>query len=212
MIGIVGVSGAGKTTIADLVMRFTDPSEGRLLLDGRDAKDIHLKAWRENIAYVSQDIFLKNGTVENNIKFYDQSISDEDMITAAKTAQCQDFISELPKGFKTEVGERGNNLSGGQRQRIVLARALSRKPQILILDEATSSVDNQSEALIKQAISDLKGKITIVVIAHRLSTILDADKVIYLDHGKIIEEGDPQTLLKNPGSAFYKMYNTSNNQ
>ena len=121
-------------------------------------------------------------------------------------AQCFDFINELPLGFKTNTGERGLMLSGGQRQRIALARVLARKPQLLILDEATSSIDNQSEALIKKSIEELKGKITIIVIAHRFSTILGVDKVIYLERGRVVEEGAPQKLLNDPNSYFYKMY------
>ena len=207
MAGIIGVSGSGKTTLADLLMRLFLPSSGEILLDGKNIQNIKLDFWRKNIGYVAQDIFLKNDTIENNIRFYDPDISEAYIHEAAKMAQCLDFISELPKGLKHKVGERGVLLSGGQRQRIALARAIARHPEILILDEATSSIDNQSEILIKKAIESIKGKMTIIIIAHRLSTIMDADKLFYLEKGRVIEEGNPRELLSNPNSHFSKIHN-----
>jgi len=207
MIGLIGPSGAGKTTLVDILLRLLKPQEGLVLLDGGDIAEITMREWRTNVSYVSQDIFLINDTIANNIRFYTNSISDEDIKMAARIANIYDFIEKQPNGFKTAVGERGIRLSGGQRQRIVLARALARKPQILILDEATSALDNMSEVLIQKSIEKLKGEITVIAIAHRLSTVMASDKLFVLDGGKIIEEGSPAELLKNKDSYFYKTYN-----
>lgn len=207
MIGLVGSSGAGKTTVVDLLLRLLRPREGNILLDREDIANISLKEWRTNVGYVSQDIFLMNDTIFNNIRFYDDSLSAKDVVEAAKMANIYEFIKSLPRQFETVVGERGVRLSGGQRQRIALARVLARSPKILILDEATSALDNESEILIQEAIAGLKGKITVIAIAHRLSTILDFDKVVVLDGGKIIEQGVPRELLQDTNSHFYKVYN-----
>lgn len=207
MAGLVGQSGSGKTTISDLLLRLYTPSEGKILLDGTDIAEIDIKDWRRHIGYVSQDIFLKNDSFENNIKFYDESISREDMVRAAKMANIYDLINESPKGFQTIVGERGVLISGGQRQRIVLARALARNPEILILDEATSSLDMESEALIQQAINSLKRKMTVLIIAHRLQTITGCDRVFVLEGGRIVEEGAPEKLFENKESYLYKLAN-----
>jgi ATP-binding cassette, subfamily C, bacterial len=207
MLGLIGPSGAGKTTVVDLLLRLLEPERGEIMVDGVNAINISSREWRMNIGYVSQDIFLINDTIANNIKFYDSAISDEDMIEAAKIAHIYDFIKEQPDGFSAIVGERGMQLSGGQRQRIVLARVLARHPKILILDEATSALDNESEILIQKAIESMKGKITVLAIAHRLSTVLRADKLLVLENGKIIEEGSPQTLLRDKKSYFYQAYN-----
>lgn len=207
MVGIIGPSGSGKTTIVDLLLRLLVPKKGNIFLDGKNISNIKVDDWRENVGYVSQDIFLLNDTIANNIKFYDQFISDEDIEAAAKMANIYDFIESQPDGFKTMVGERGLRLSGGQRQRIILARVLARKPQILILDEATSALDNESEVLVQKAIKELKGKITVIAIAHRLSTVIHSDKLIVLEDGKITEEGTSQELLKDKESYFSKVYN-----
>lgn len=209
MVGIIGPSGAGKTTIVDLLLRLLKPGKGEILIDGVNISEIDLGKWRRNVGYVSQDIFLKNDTIENNIKFYDKSINDSDMIEAAKVANIYGFIQRLSKGFATAVGERGTSLSGGEKQRIVLARVLARKPKILILDEATSNLDSESEALIKNALEKLKGEMTIIAIAHRFSTIKNADQLIVLDNNSVIEKGDPVKLLENKDSYFYKAYNLS---
>ncbi len=206
-VGLIGASGAGKTTIVDLFLRLLKPQEGKILLDGEDIFDISLKEWRTNIGYVSQDIFLINDTILNNIKFYNEQISDEDVSAAAKMANIYDFVQKQPNGFETMVGERGIRMSGGQRQRIVLARVLARKPQILILDEATSALDNESEIAVQKAIDSLRGKITVFAIAHRLSTIINSDHLIVLENGKVLEEGAPKELLKNEESYFSKVYN-----
>lgn len=207
MLGLVGPSGAGKTTLVDLFLRLLDPQSGRIVLDGRDIKNISLREWRGGVGYVSQDVFLMNDTVGNNIRFYDREISDEDIIAAAKTANIYDFISKQSQGMETVVGERGLSLSGGQRQRIALARVLARKPQVLILDEATSALDNESEILIQEAIEKLKGGVTVIAIAHRLSTVLNADRLLVLERGRIIEEGTPKELLADETSYFAKTYN-----
>ncbi len=207
MVGIIGPSGVGKTTIVDLALRLFEPQSGEILLDGKSVKNIALKEWRKNISYVSQDIFLKNDTIEKNISFYDEEIKETDIIKAAKMANIYDFVKKLPSGFQTMVGERGMQLSGGERQRIVLARALARNPEILILDEATSALDNESELLIKKSIEQLKGEITIITIAHRLSTVKSVDKLFALENGQITEEGPPDKLLKDKDSYFYKVHN-----
>ncbi|OHA13826.1 MAG: hypothetical protein A2909_00900 [Candidatus Tagabacteria bacterium RIFCSPLOWO2_01_FULL_39_11] len=211
LLGLVGSSGAGKTTIVDLLLRLFKPKSGVILLDGEDASDISLREWRTNIGYVSQDVFLTNDTILNNIKFYDPAINKEDIIEAAKMANIYEFIKNLPQQFETVVGERGTRLSGGEKQRIALARVLARKPEILVLDEATSALDNESEALIQKAIADLRGKITVFAIAHRLSTVREFDRILVLDRSRIVESGAPQELLQQPQSYFYQMYNLNKN-
>lgn len=211
MIGLIGPSGAGKTTVVDLILRLFNPTGGEILLDGKDIAQIDLTSWRENIGYVAQDIYLKNDTIAANIKFYDETISDEQMIEAARMANSYEFINECPEKFKTMVGERGVQLSAGQRQRIIIARVLARRPQILILDEATSALDNESETQIQKVIENLKNKVTVLIIAHRLSTIINSDRLLVLDNGKIVEEGIPRALLENKESYFYRAYNIKNN-
>jgi len=206
MVGVIGPSGAGKTTLVDILLRLFKPTKGGILIDGKSIGNVSLTDWRRNVGYVSQDIFLKNDTVYSNIIFYDENIAKEDVDRAAKLANIYDFIKSLPQGFNTMVGERGVLLSAGQRQRIVFARALARRPKILILDEATSALDNESEKSIKQSIDSLKGELTVIVIAHRLSTIMSADKLIAIEYGKVIEEGAPQELLKDKSSYFYRVY------
>ena len=203
--GIVGPSGSGKTTIADLIIRLFPVSSGRILLDGDNIENFTLESWRKNIGYVSQDVFLKDGTIEENIRFYDVSVTDKDIENGARSANIYDFILSLPDGFKTQVGDRGMALSTGQRQRIALARVLSRHPQILILDEATSSLDNESESLIKESIEKLRGAITIIIIAHRLTTVMGVDHLIALKDGQVVEEGDPKALLEDQNSYFHKV-------
>ena len=193
--GIIGPSGAGKTTIADILLRLVEPGEGVILVDGVDAGDISIRAWREHIGYVSQDAVLLNDTILSNISFYNTALSREDVIEAARQANVHDFIKGLPEGYDTHIGDRGILLSGGQRQRIALARVLARKPELLVLDEATSSLDAESERAIQTAIEKLHGDITVVVIAHRLTTVTGADHLIVVKGGKVTEEGSPEELL-----------------
>ncbi|MCD4704942.1 ABC transporter ATP-binding protein/permease [bacterium] len=206
MVGIIGPSGAGKTTIVDLILRLFEPLKGKILLDNQNIKKIKLSEWRQKIGYVSQDIFLKNDTILNNIQFYNDSISRKEIIEAAKKANIYNFINSLPDKFDTVIGERGILLSGGQRQRIIIARVLARKPEILILDEATSALDNESELKIQKIIAELKGKITVIIIAHRLSTVINSDRLIVIENGRIIEHDSPNNLLANKKSYFSRVY------
>ncbi|OHA20392.1 MAG: hypothetical protein A2849_01280 [Candidatus Taylorbacteria bacterium RIFCSPHIGHO2_01_FULL_51_15] len=208
VIGLVGPSGAGKTTIVDLLLRLIEPTAGAILLDGRNIRSVSLKEWRKSIGYVSQEVFLLNDTIENNIRFYGDSVTNEDVHEAARMANIYDFIMSLPEKWQTVVGERGVLLSGGQRQRIMLARVLARKSEILLLDEATSALDTESEMLIQKAIMGLKGKVTVLAIAHRLSTVRVSDKLMVLQDGQIVEEGTPSALLQDERSRFFKMYHT----
>jgi len=204
-VGLIGPSGAGKTSIADLLLRLFKPSIGEILLDGVPSDSIALDEWRKHIGYVSQDVFLLNSTIEDNIRFYDRTLSKENIEEAARQANIYTFIRELPEGFTTTTGDRGIMLSGGQRQRIALARALVGRPALLILDEATSALDSASEKLIQESIRALHGNVTVFIIAHRLSTVEHADRLIVLDEGKIIEEGTPVELLARPDS-YFKMH------
>lgn len=204
-VGLVGPSGAGKTSVADLLLRLFAPNTGSLLLDGVPSESISLEEWRRHIGYVSQDVFLLNSTIEENIRFYNHALTPQDIETAAKQANIYDFIMGLPEGFKTITGDRGVMLSGGQRQRIALARALAGKLTLLILDEATSALDHESEKLIHESIRALHGKVTVLIIAHRPSTVAEADTILVLHHGSIVESGTPQELLQSHKSYFYKM-------
>lgn len=206
IVGLIGPSGAGKTTIADLLLRLITPDKGVVLLDGVQSREIRLSAWRSHVGYVPQEVFLLNGTIEENIRFYDDSLAQKDLIAAAKAANIYDFIQEQPEKFGTPVGERGLSLSGGQRQRIALARALARKPAVLILDEATSALDNESEQLIQTSIERLRGETTVIIIAHRLSTLTIADLLVVIEEGRVAETGSPKELLKDKASYFSRAY------
>src|SRR3989344_3754505 len=212
MIGIIGPSGAGKTTLVDIFLQLLRPQRGVIKIDDVDVNSIYLTDWRKNIGYVSQDVFLLNDTIEANICFYDNEISRENIVNASKMANIYDFIQGLPNKFETQVGERGVKLSGGQRQRVSLARVLAKKSSILILDEATSSIDNESEALIQKSINNLKGKVTVLVIAHRLTTVMSSDRIIVIDNGKLIESGVPDELIKNADSYLYKSYHVKDSE
>ena len=209
-IGLIGPSGAGKTSIADLLLRLFRPTEGTVYLDGMSADDIDVTEWRKHFGYVSQDVFLFNGTIEENIRFYRSELSSDDIIEAAKQSNIYAFIMGLPDGFKTFTGDNGVMLSGGQRQRIALARALAGRPSLLILDEATSALDSASEKLIQESIRNLHGNVTVCIIAHRLSTIEHSDRLFVLDRGKIIEEGTPAELRARQGSYFSKHHGSYN--
>jgi subfamily B ATP-binding cassette protein MsbA len=201
-VALVGASGAGKTTLADLVARLYDPTCGRILLDGTDLREYRLASLRSKISVVSQDTFLFNDTVWNNLTYGLGNVSDEHVRWAAEQANAIDFVENLERGFDTLLGDRGTLLSGGQRQRIAIARALARNPEILILDEATSALDSVSESAVQQATERLMEDRTVVVIAHRLSTIENADVVVVLEQGEIVEQGTYQELLDLRGQLW----------
>ncbi len=204
-LAIVGPSGAGKSTLTSLLLRFYKPSEGRILLDGVSSADYDLTAYRSQFGIVPQEVLLFNGTIEENIAYGNPEASKEEILEASKKANAFRFIESFPEKFDTLVGERGVQLSGGQRQRIAIARAVLRDPAILILDEATSSLDSESEHLVQEALHELMKGRTSVVIAHRLSTIRNADKIIVLDDGKIIESGDHAALANLENGLYQKL-------
>lgn len=205
IIAIVGKSGVGKTTLVNLIPRFYELSKGRILIDGEDIRNVALKSLRQNIGIVSQETFLFSDSVKENIRFGKRDVSEEQIIDAAKLAYADEFIRHLEKGYNTNVGERGVRLSGGEKQRISIARAIVKNPRILILDEATSNLDSESERLIQNAIESLVQNRTTFVIAHRLATILNADKLVVLDEGKIVEQGTHEELYNLCG-AYRQLY------
>ncbi|MEQ8537668.1 MAG: ABC transporter ATP-binding protein [Coleofasciculus sp. D1-CHI-01] len=199
---LVGASGAGKTTLADLIPRFYDPTHGNVLLDGIDLRDFDIHSVRRRLAIVSQDTFIFNTSVRNNIAYGTEAADETAIREAARLANALEFIEEMPQGFDTRLGDRGVRLSGGQRQRIAIARALLRNPDILILDEATSALDSVSERLIQESLEQLSVGRTVIAIAHRLSTIMRADKVVVLEQGRIVEQGGYQELLEHRGKLW----------
>ncbi len=204
VVALVGRSGAGKTTITDLVARFHDPTRGRLMLNGTDIRDFKLRSYRDLLGIVQQDVFLFDGSVRDNIAYARPDASEEEILDASRRANAHEFIERLPEGYDTFVGERGVKLSGGQQQRLAIARAILASPQILILDEATSNLDTESEQLIQAALDSLLAGRTTFVIAHRLSTIRDADLILLFEDGRIIERGTHESLMGAQG-VYYDM-------
>lgn len=203
---LVGATGSGKSTLVKLLLRFYDPSEGKVTLDGQDVRELTQRSLREMISYVHQDTYLFHGTVLENIRYGSFNKSDEEVIEAAKLAEAHDFICELMDGYKTIVGERGQKLSGGQRQRIAIARAVLKDSPVFIFDEATSSVDNETEAAIQRSLEKITRHKTTIVIAHRLSTIVNADQIYVLDRGEITEQGDHRSLIAQDGGAYAHLW------
>jgi subfamily B ATP-binding cassette protein MsbA len=205
VLALVGVSGGGKTSLVNLIPRFYDVTRGALTIDGRDVRDVTMKSLRAQIAVVSQHVILFNDTVKNNIAYGSGNRSDEEVHAAAKASYAYDFIKNLPQGFETTIGEGGLRLSGGERQRVAMARALLKNAPILILDEATSSLDTQSELYVQRALENLMRGRTVVVIAHRLSTIRHADRIVVIKRGEIVETGDHDQLIEADGE-YKRLY------
>lgn len=204
-VALVGHSGGGKSTIMSLMLRFYDPESGRVLLDGHDIRDLTLKSVRKSMSVVNQEVMLFDDTILENLRYGKDDATEEDIIAAAKMAEADEFIRELPQGYKTQIGQNGIRLSGGQRQRIAIARAILYNAPILLLDEATSSLDPISERLIKNALKKLMKGRTSVVIAHRLSTVIHADKIFVISEGRVVESGSHAELLEK-GGAYANLY------
>ncbi len=207
-VALVGPSGGGKTTLCNLIPRFYDPTEGRILLDGQDIKNVTLQSLRGSVGVVQQDVYLFSGTVYENIEYGHPGASREEILAAAKMAGAHEFIMGLKDGYDTYVGERGVKLSGGQKQRISIARVFLKNPPVLILDEATSALDNESEHLVSQSLERLAAGRTTLTIAHRLTTIRNADRILVLSGSNIIEEGNHEELIKKQG-IYYQLYTSA---
>jgi ABC-type multidrug transport system fused ATPase/permease subunit len=199
LVGVVGPTGSGKSTVISLIPRFYDPSGGRVLIDGRDIRDFKLASLRDQIGYVLQDTVLFRGTILENIAFGRPGATREEIVEAARLANADEFISKMPNGYDTMVGERGSTLSGGQRQRIGIARVMVRNSPILLLDEPTAALDSESERLVVQALERLMKGRTVIMIAHRLSTIRDANQIIVVSGGVVAESGSHEELMAKNG-------------
>jgi len=194
-VAFVGGTGSGKSTLLKLLLRFISPDQGRILFDGQDIAEINSAALRKQLGYVAQDPFLTDGSIADNIAYGEHNADKKAIETAADAAEASEFIASLPKSFDSEVGERGTQLSGGQRQRIALARALFRNPSVLMLDEATSAVDNETEAAIQRSLARVSENRTTIIVAHRLSTVRSADCIFVIDNGQLVEQGRHEELL-----------------
>jgi subfamily B ATP-binding cassette protein MsbA len=201
-VGLVGISGSGKTTFLNLIPRFFNLEHGQILVDGQNINNINLSSLRKEISLVSQDVILFDDTIKSNILYGNSSASDEEIVAACKFAAAQDFIEKLPNKYETIIGENGIKLSGGQKQRLSIARAILKNSSIILLDEATSSLDSDSETVIQKAIENLTKNKTTIIIAHRLSTIMNCDKILVFDNGQIISEGSHEFLVNS--SPIYK--------
>ena len=208
-VALVGPSGGGKTTLCNLLPRFYDPTEGEILLDDQNIKKVTLQSLRSNVGVVQQDVYLFSGSVYENIAYGKPGASKEEVIKAAKLAGAHDFIQELKDGYETYVGERGVKLSGGQKQRLSIARVFLKSPKVLLLDEATAALDNESEHLVSESLDKLAAGRTTLTIAHRLTTIHGADRILVLSGSRIVEEGNHETLMKKKG-IYYQLYTSAN--
>ena len=206
-VGIVGDTGSGKTTLAKLLLRLYDPSSGAIKIGDHNIKEMSIASLRNKIGVVNQETFLFNGTIRNNIAYGSGNCSEKDIVRAAEQSQCVEFISTLPDGYDTVIGERGQKLSGGQKQRLAIARAIIREPDILIFDEATSSVDNRTESLIQKSFMDIKENRTMIIIAHRLSTIRNCDNIFVIKHSRIHEQGTHDQLMLKRDSFYAELWN-----
>jgi len=198
-VALVGQSGSGKSTIANLITRFYDVNKGEILIDGVNIRDLSTKSLRSQLGIVTQDAILFNDSIKNNLKLGKQTATDSDIIEALKIANAWEFVKDLPEGIDTNIGDAGNKLSGGQKQRLSIARAVLKSPPIMILDEATSALDTESERLVQVALENMMKNRTSIVIAHRLSTIQNADQIIVLNKGEIVEQGQHQDLITQKG-------------
>jgi ATP-binding cassette subfamily B protein len=205
MIGLVGRSGSGKTTLISLLLRFYDPTQGKVTMDGVDLKNIKLEDYRRQVGAVLQESYLFPGSIKDNIGYGRPNCTMEEVISAAKAANAHDFIVGFPDGYDTYVGERGQRLSGGERQRIAIARAILHNPKVLVLDEATASVDTETERMIQEALENLVEGRTVIAIAHRLSTLRAADRLVVMEEGKIVEVGTHDQLLANDDGVYTKL-------
>ena len=206
IIAFIGKSGSGKTSLADIISGINQPSAGVIQVDDKNFYDFNYDSLRSKICYVSQENMLLNLSIKENIKLYDQEISDESIMRACKLANCEEFINKLPNKYETNVGERGSKLSAGQIQRLSLARAIARKPEILILDEVTSALDNISEKLIYETLMNLKKECTVLIIAHRLSFLKKVDKIFIFENGQLVDQGNYDYMSKK-SNAFQNLVN-----
>jgi ATP-binding cassette, subfamily B, bacterial MsbA len=203
VVAFVGPTGSGKTTLVNLLHRFYDPSSGAIAIDGYDLRGVRLDTLYRQIGLVPQETILFGGTIQDNIRYGREEATEHDVIEASRAANAHDFISALPDGYETIVGEKGVNLSGGQRQRLAIARAILKNPKILMLDEATSALDTESERLVQEALERLMAGKTTFIVAHRLSTIQRANRILVLNNGRIVEQGDHFTLMERKGLYHY---------
>ena len=207
---LVGESGAGKSTIANLLARFYELDGGRITIDGTDIAHVSQKSLHEAIGFVRQDVFLFDASIRENLRYGKSDASDEELYVALEKANLLDFVKSLPNGLDTEVGERGTRLSGGQKQRLSIARCFLKNPPIIVFDEATSSLDTESEALIEESFLKLRSGRTSIVIAHRLSTVIDSDIIFVIDDGKLSEVGNHQSLMEK-GGIYSRLYKKGSN-